>query len=180
MNSASGIGAAQELIDSFAKAIDKDDVRVIKVSIVNGTLHHTPRYQTITDARTYTEQLVEAGTWPRSGDLMNDFGNIKDYVEDNVPAYLLVRLDTTASSEWLAISYVPDTAKVRDKMLYASTQSALKRALGDYRFKDSIFATSKVRLGSAVFSTCLWRALLRSMHHMRSTLTSMMIGRPHT
>lgn len=33
---ASGIGAAQELIDCFAKAIDKDDVRVIKVSIVNG------------------------------------------------------------------------------------------------------------------------------------------------
>ena len=29
-------------------------------------------------------------------------------------------------------------------MLYASTQNALKRALGDYRFKDSIFATSKV------------------------------------
>lgn len=88
--------------------------------------------------------MVQAGTWPRSGDLMNDFGNIKGYVEDNVPAYLLVRLDTTASSDWLAISYVPDTAKVRDKMLYASTQSALKKALGDYRFKDSIFATSKV------------------------------------
>ena len=38
MNSASGIGASQELIDCFAKAIDKDDVRVIKVSIVSGTL----------------------------------------------------------------------------------------------------------------------------------------------
>lgn len=43
MNSASGIGASQELIDCFAKAIDKDDIRVIKVSIVNGMhIHKSP------------------------------------------------------------------------------------------------------------------------------------------
>jgi twinfilin-like protein len=60
--------------------------------------------------------LVEAGTWPRSGNLLADFSSFREYVEDSVPAYLLVRLDTAPSSEWLVISYVPDSAKVRDKV----------------------------------------------------------------
>jgi hypothetical protein len=58
---------------------------------------------------------VEAASWPKARDLIKDFEHISGYVEDNVPAYLLVRLDTVAS-EWLAISYVPDTARVRDKV----------------------------------------------------------------
>lgn len=46
---------------------------------------------------------------------MSDFASLRNYVEDDIPAYLLVRLETT-SSEWLAVSYVPDIAKVRDKV----------------------------------------------------------------
>ncbi|CAG8518048.1 2571_t:CDS:2 [Acaulospora colombiana] len=127
MSSASGIGAAPELVECFAQAVTQNDLRVIKVSIKN-------------------EALVESGKWNKQGDFMSDYAHIVNYVEDNVPAYLLVRLDSASGSEWLSISYVPDNAKVRDKMLYASTQSALKKALGDYRFKDSIFATSKADL----------------------------------
>lgn len=37
-------------------------------------------------------------------------------LDDNVPAYILARLDEPISDAWLAISYVPDTAKVRDKV----------------------------------------------------------------
>jgi twinfilin len=58
---------------------------------------------------------VAAGSWPKAQDLMTDFEIISKCVETDVPAYLLVRLDTPAS-EWLAISYVPDTAGVRDKV----------------------------------------------------------------
>lgn len=58
---------------------------------------------------------MEAASWPKARDLMKDFEHISGYVEDNIPAYLLVRLDG-AASEWLAISYVPDTARVRDKV----------------------------------------------------------------
>lgn len=36
MSSASGIGASAELRDTFAKAVEADDVRIIKVSIVDG------------------------------------------------------------------------------------------------------------------------------------------------
>lgn len=122
--SVSGIGASPELLAAFTDAVNNDGIRVLKVAIVN-------------------EALVPDQTWPKTGDLKTDFEHVQDYVEDNVPAYLLVRLD---SADWLSISYVPETAKIRDKMLYASTQGALKKALGENRFKDSLFATSKADL----------------------------------
>jgi twinfilin-like protein len=53
---------------------------------------------------------------------MDDFTQLASLVEDNTPAYLLVRSDASAS-EWLAISYVPDSAKVRDKVEYRFTNS---------------------------------------------------------
>jgi twinfilin-like protein len=41
-----------------------------------------------------------------------DLYKVQDLVQENVPAYVLVRLD---DGTWLLISYVPDGAKVRDK-----------------------------------------------------------------
>ncbi|KAF8759014.1 Actin depolymerizing protein [Rhizoctonia solani] len=66
--------------------------------------------------------------------------NAARHLEDDIPAYILAY---TEGSKWLFISYVPDTAKVRDKMVYASSRGALTKALGDQKFKDNIFATSK-------------------------------------
>lgn len=42
MNSASGIGASQELLDTFASAVESVDVRIIKVSIKDGALQCCP------------------------------------------------------------------------------------------------------------------------------------------
>jgi len=126
MNSASGISASQELVDTFASAVEGVDVRIIKVSIKN-------------------ESLVPDGVTKRSGSLQNDLKQLAGLVSTDVPAYYLVRLDSSAP-EWLAISYVPDTAKVRDKMLYASTRSALTKALGNDRFTDTMFATNENEL----------------------------------
>lgn len=58
---------------------------------------------------------------PASGStLAGDLEKQKDenvlQLDDNIPAYILARLDEPASDSWLAISYVPDTAKVRDKV----------------------------------------------------------------
>lgn len=61
------------------------------------------------------ESLVPDGGTKRSGSLQNDLEQLAGLVSTDVPAYYLVRLDSSAS-EWLAISYVPDTAKVRDKV----------------------------------------------------------------
>ncbi|CEQ42256.1 SPOSA6832_04047, partial [Sporobolomyces salmonicolor] len=106
-------------------------------------------------------KLVPAGQWketqpsedePAKG-LETDFAlfEAEGVVQDTVPAYYLVRLASTPTSSWLFISYVPDAAPVRSKMLYASTRATLVRSLGDSRFETSIFATSKADLTYASY-----------------------------
>ncbi|KAI9008776.1 hypothetical protein CLU79DRAFT_877149, partial [Phycomyces nitens] len=41
------------------------------------------------------------------------------------------------------MSYVPDNAKVRDKMVYASTRAILIKELADYRFTKTIYGTQE-------------------------------------
>ena len=82
---------------TFAKAVDsKTTVRFIKVVISN-------------------ESLVPATTIPPSGTLQQDLDKLVDVLEDNIPAYILARTDKPGS-DWLAIFYVPDTSKIRDKV----------------------------------------------------------------
>ncbi|EUC62216.1 cofilin/tropomyosin-type actin-binding protein [Rhizoctonia solani AG-3 Rhs1AP] len=122
MSASSGIGVSPELSSTFASAVDSQSTRFIKVTIQN-------------------ESLVPDGMIPAgSGEFIDDLPRLQDILEDDVPAYILAQVE---GSKWLFISYVPDTAKVRDKMVYASTRGALTKALGDQRFKENIFATSK-------------------------------------
>ncbi|CAE7168490.1 unnamed protein product [Rhizoctonia solani] len=122
MSASSGIGVSPELSSAFASAVDSQSTRFIKVTIQN-------------------ESLVPSGTIPTgSNEFIDDLPQLQEILEDDIPAYILAR---TEGPKWVFISYVPDTAKVRDKMLYASTRGALTKALGDQRFKDNIFATSK-------------------------------------
>ncbi|KAG8754384.1 Twinfilin-1 [Ceratobasidium sp. 428] len=121
MSASSGIGVSPELTKAFAEAVDSKGTRFLKVKIQNESL--------VPDEIVPTE----------SDELVQDLPKLQEILQDDVPAYVLARTDNS----WLFISYVPDNAKVRDKMLYASTRGALTKALGDQRFKDSIFATSK-------------------------------------
>ncbi|OSX65124.1 hypothetical protein POSPLADRAFT_1178769 [Postia placenta MAD-698-R-SB12] len=123
MSAPTGIAASQELSAAFSDVIESKDTRFLKVSIRN-------------------ESLVPDGTFPSSGTLEEDLSKMQSILEDNVPAYVLARLDDPPS-EWLVVYYVPDTAKVRDKMLYAATRNTLTKSLGSAHFTDSIFATSK-------------------------------------
>ena len=82
---------------TFARAVDsKSTVRFIKVVISN-------------------ESLVPATTIPPSGTLQQDLDKLVDVLDDNIPAYVLARTDKPGS-DWLAIFYVPDTSKIRDKV----------------------------------------------------------------
>lgn len=47
---------------------------------------------------------------------------------------------------FISIAYVPDTANVRQKMLFASTRNTLLRELGTEKFGESLFATRKEEL----------------------------------
>ncbi|PIK54199.1 Twinfilin-1 [Apostichopus japonicus] len=55
--------------------------------------------------------------------------------------YILYRLDEKLGDSylWIFIYYIPDTAPVRDKMLYASTKSTMKQEFGGGLIKEEMF-----------------------------------------
>ena len=59
-------------------------------------------------------------------------------------AYVVYCTDTGAASSkpWILVAYVPETSKVRAKMLYASGREDLKRALGHTYFKGELHAST--------------------------------------
>jgi twinfilin-like protein len=52
-----------------------------------------------------------------SGSFEEDLVKLQDVdlLQDDSPAYVLAKLDSP--SDWIAISYVPDSAKVREKVM---------------------------------------------------------------
>ncbi|KAJ7179058.1 hypothetical protein C8R46DRAFT_1173504 [Mycena filopes] len=110
----------------FSNAVDDKQTRFIKVSIQN-------------------ESLVHDLSVPARGSLQEDLLQLQEsdqIIQEDTPAYLLTKLDDPPA-EWLVIYYVPDTATVRSKMLYASSRASLLKSLGSTLFSDSIFATER-------------------------------------
>lgn len=66
--------------------------------------------------------------------------------EPSTPCYVLFRFDTKTPTghEWLLLSWTPDSATIRQKMLYASTKATLKNEFGTSHIKEEMHATSKV------------------------------------
>jgi len=126
MSHQSGINVSAPLASLFANAVSNEGIRLVKIVIED-------------------ETLVEKGTLQVSGSFEQDFPRILDFLEDKNPAYIAYRLDqkTAIGYDWIFMCYVPDFAKVRDKMLYASTRSTLKKALGDSHFVDDMYGTDK-------------------------------------
>ncbi|CAG5127193.1 unnamed protein product [Candidula unifasciata] len=62
---------------------------------------------------------------------------------DELPCYILYRFDskTSAGYQWLFIAWSPDSAPVRQKMLYAATRATMKSEFGGGQIKDEIFGT---------------------------------------
>ncbi|KAJ2398679.1 Twinfilin-1 [Coemansia sp. RSA 2559] len=122
----SGIQVSAALSAKFIDALADASVRALKVSIVN-------------------ESLEATGSVPVSGTFEQDMDSLDDLFEDNDPCYVLVRLDDVSDgvqNKWVFCSYVPDSAKVRAKMLYASTKATATKLLGDSYFVDDIFGST--------------------------------------
>ncbi|KAI1794554.1 hypothetical protein LXA43DRAFT_995571 [Ganoderma leucocontextum] len=132
MSAPTGITVSPELASTFSDAVESRNIRFLKISIQN-------------------ESLVPHGTHPPSGTLEQDLDKLGDILEESVPAYVLVRLDDPPT-EWLAVYYVPDSAKVRDKMLYAATRNTLTKSLGSAHFTDNIFATAKEDVNAEAYA----------------------------
>ncbi|KAM3858792.1 twinfilin-1-like [Diretmus argenteus] len=126
MSHQTGIQATEEVRDVFAKARN-GAYRLIKVAITN-------------------EQLVVAGSRPacRRWDQEYD-AYVQPLLEDDMPSYLLYRLDSTNSQgyEWIFLAWSPDASLIRQKMLYAATRATLKKEFGCGHIKDEIFGTTR-------------------------------------
>jgi hypothetical protein len=67
---------------------------------------------------------------PTESDWEGDYNtNVLTAIEGDRCAFLMYRLDTRNSNgfDWIFISYSPDYAAVRDKMVYASTRASVSR-----------------------------------------------------
>uniref|UniRef100_U5EWR4 Twinfilin n=1 Tax=Corethrella appendiculata TaxID=1370023 RepID=U5EWR4_9DIPT len=126
MSHQTGIKANAELLKFFGKCKD-GKTRVIKISIKNEEL-------TLIDHKKVDKD------WEKDYDKC-----VKSLIEDDVPCYVLYRLDpkTPIGHAWLLISWTPDSATVREKMLYASTKATLKLEFGSANIKEELHATSK-------------------------------------
>lgn len=119
-----GIAVSPELTHSFGEAHQHGTKRLIKVQIVD-------------------DQLAETASDVGSGDFLSDLDRIPKYLEPNVPCYILARTDDRSQSghNWVFMCYVPDFAKVKEKMIYAGTRANLKLGIGASTFVDDIFGT---------------------------------------
>ncbi|CAF2387793.1 unnamed protein product [Rotaria sp. Silwood2] len=67
-------------------------------------------------------------------------------VQNDHAAYYFIRLDTISElngHNWLLLTYIPDEAKTRERMLYASTVATVKREFGLTYITQEIRTTSK-------------------------------------
>ncbi|XP_022526993.2 twinfilin-1b [Astyanax mexicanus] len=126
MSHQTGIQATAEVKDIFAKARN-GEYRLIKVVIEN-------------------EQLVLGGTKPAAKKWDQEWDSyVLPLLQDDLPSYLLYRLDTTNNQgyEWIFLAWSPDHSPVRQKMLYAATRATLKKEFGGGHIKEEIFGTAK-------------------------------------
>lgn len=117
MSARSGITASTELLDAF-KNFDVNAL-VIRVSDDSTTL--------IPD-----EEFPQPSSSDKSEVLKGLHGYFKEKYPQ--PGYIIVPED---EGSYAFISFIPDTAPIRQKMLYASTKNTLIQQLGSNQFKKS-------------------------------------------
>jgi hypothetical protein len=89
---------------------------------------------------------------PASSSFSDDLSLLAPHLQPKEALYIILR--RYASSEpapFVAITYVPDAAPVRQKMLFASTRLTLTRELGIERFRETIFCTTPAELTAEGF-----------------------------
>jgi len=128
MSHQTGIGASEDLKQFFATCRD-GRYRLLKVSILNEV---EPKLE-------LEESRDACGSWEEDWDLLPPL------VDPDQPAYFLFRLDEKDSSGymWIFVSWSPDHAHTRQKMLYASTKATFKKEFGQGQIKDEYYANTK-------------------------------------
>jgi twinfilin-like protein len=97
------------------------------------------------------EALVPVTAVPsKSSSFEENLQALQHHLKDDVALYILLRRYPD-SPRLIALTYVPDAAHVRQKMLFASTRLTLVRELGSEHFRETIFATTAEELSAAGF-----------------------------
>jgi len=109
----SGLSVNQELKSAFVAVQEDPSLLYLKITIES-------------------ETFKKGSTGKSTGSRKTDFQAIKGVLEPKKPCYVLMRAQD--SSKWVLILYVPELAFVRDKMVFASSMSALKEGLGNSQF----------------------------------------------
>ncbi|TXT07113.1 hypothetical protein VHUM_03283 [Vanrija humicola] len=127
MSAPSGIKVPPAIAAAFGAAKQSaDDVRALVFTIDGESFSHLT---TVKPKGTYAEDIeLLAPTLPTK----------------QTPASFAYRLDTKSGGayEWMMVTFVPDDAGVRAKMLQASSRGGLMKALGAGNFKHDWFATA--------------------------------------
>ena len=123
--------ASQELQDAFRTLVSSDDQRALLASIEN-------------------ESIIPTNTIPLTNvDFTADLHQLQSYLAPTKAAYVLLKTNPGEADGFVAVTFVPNGAPVRQKMLFASTRLTLTRELGIERFRQTIFATDKEELTAA-------------------------------
>ncbi|KAI9030464.1 hypothetical protein DFJ74DRAFT_656721 [Hyaloraphidium curvatum] len=134
MSTQSGIKPSADLAAVFADATNASTpttTRAIAVAIEN-------------------ESMVISKTSPSSGDWESDWeAAVAPLAEEKAPRLILYRTDKRSAKvgwEWIVLEWVPEGARVRDKMLVAASKATLTKSLGQAAFVDSLYATTATDL----------------------------------
>eukprot|EP01108_Squamamoeba_japonica_P003038 TRINITY_DN2536_c0_g1_i1.p1 TRINITY_DN2536_c0_g1~~TRINITY_DN2536_c0_g1_i1.p1 ORF type:complete len:333 (-),score=146.19 TRINITY_DN2536_c0_g1_i1:34-1032(-) len=120
MSHQSGITVAQELCDEFGVANRDGNVRFIVCEIKD-------------------EKVVKVEAVAAAGDdWQSQLDDVQSHLTADAPRYVLF---SKGGRGWILMAHVPDKSKVKDKMLYASTRSTVKRQLGANFFDEEMFGT---------------------------------------
>ncbi|KAH6624006.1 hypothetical protein B0J18DRAFT_427050 [Chaetomium sp. MPI-SDFR-AT-0129] len=130
----SGISASRELVSQFNDLLASEDQFGLLIRIKSEQLQPV--------------QLLKSS--PGSSFESNVDSLLKPHIKPNEALYIILRRYASTPA-LVAVTYVPDPAPVREKMLFASTRLTLVRDLGSEHFRDSLFATTAEELSPAGF-----------------------------
>ncbi|XP_065316600.1 twinfilin-2-A-like isoform X1 [Gordionus sp. m RMFG-2023] len=130
MSHQTGIKCSSDLLKFLATSKTSSKIRAVKISIDSEKL--------ILDKVENAKQ-----SW------MQDYDRIiSKFIEDKQPCYIFYRLDNIGDSSynWLFITWSPDDAPIKQKMIYASTKATLKKEFGLSLISNELFSTSKLEV----------------------------------
>ncbi|KXL46538.1 hypothetical protein M433DRAFT_143169 [Acidomyces richmondensis BFW] len=127
----SGISASQDLQDAFNTFVSSPSQRALFASIEN-------------------ERLIPTHTIPsQSPEFEDDLHQLEPHLSSTSATYILLKTHPAAADGYVAVTFVPNAAPVRQKMLFASTRLTLVRELGLERFREQVFCTEQEELTKA-------------------------------